>query len=172
MRPAKGFAVLSVQISESVKEALRSYVLDKHGTDKSMGFEVDKILSDFLDRQPKRTHTQIGRAKNRAIVQVMDIINAMKQEGYTNQIIVEKRTTEKGNVHWGRSSDLASVVAKVKGTDQRSIDKYINILIDLGILASPIMVPNSRKIVFSVNFDVLEERKPIQIEVQSSGGVK
>ena len=172
MKPAKGFAILSVQISESVKEALDAYIHDKIGTVKSMGCEVDKILSAFLSRQPKRTHTQIERMKNRAIIQLTDIINEMKAEGYTNQIIVEKRISEKGNVHWGRSSDLASIVARVKGTDQRSIDKYITMLVDLGVLTSPIAVPNSRKIIFTVDFGVLEEEKPLRIEIQSRGDVK
>ena len=168
MKMESGFSILSVKVSESVKNAFRSYVFDKHGTDKSMGFELDRILSDYLDRQPKGTHTQIGRSKNRAMAQVMDIVHAMKNEGYTNQVIIEKRVTEKGNIHWARSSDLGSIVSNVKGTDQRSIDKYVNILIDLGILTNPVMVPNSRKLIFSINFDAIEDKKSINgIELEA-----
>ena len=172
MTSSERSAVLFVRITQGVKEAFREYVISEHGTANSMGFVVDQILSAFLSRQPKRTHTQIERMKNRAIVQLTDIINEMKAEGYTNQIIVEKRMSAKGNVHWGRSNDLASIVARVKGTDQRSIDKYITMLVDLGVLTSPIAVPNSRKIIFTVDFSVLEEEKPLRIEIQSRGDVK
>ena len=69
---------------------------------------------------------------------------------------------------WDKLKDPEfTTVARVKGTDQRSIDKYITMLVDLGVLTSPIPVPNSRKIIFTVDFSVLEEEK-----IQSRGDVK
>jgi hypothetical protein len=45
-------------------------------------------------------------------------------------------------------------------------------MIELGILKNPMPVQGGRRIIFEVDFGPLGMKKPLQIEVQSSGGVK
>ncbi len=150
---------LFVRVSSHTKKLLDSYVFDKHGTNHALSFEVDKILYDYLTRQPKNTHTQIWRQKNHALFQIKEILDEMGKDGFINEIVLEKRISKKGNVHWGRSSDLSGIIGRVKGFDQRTIDTWTQWLIDLEILVNPRPVPNSRKIIFSVDFSPLEPDK-------------
>ncbi len=148
---------LFCRISESNKKWLVSYVYDKFGTSYALSKFINDLISDFRDTTPVPAHTHMKKEAMKTI-QRMRMFFASYPEFDGIQRIVD--------------SDLKTKIGEYFGIDSRTRKKYFDAMIELGILKNPMPVQGGRRIIFEVDLGSLGMKKPLQIEVQSSGGVK
>jgi len=113
---------LQVWISEEINSNLRRMVKEKYVGQWGLSWEVEQALRMYLEQGGGlHTHTKNANLSSRTMMTLGKVCSALKERGLESG----SRISQAG---------LERIISNVAGGDRRTLKKYTNYMVNLGIL--------------------------------------